>query len=136
MIVDRHCSVTAANADELPEPGLANVRVLVVEDSSQFSEALKGLLEACGTDVAGPVATVADAARLVSERRIDVALVDINLRGGERGYDLIDQLHDQGIRIVVLTGYPEVSINNRKVTAVLQKPVSVPRLLQSLCLSV
>jgi CheY-like chemotaxis protein len=82
--------------------------------------------------VAGPVATVADAARLVSEQPIDVALVDINLRGGELAYDLIDQLHNQGIRIVVVTGYADVSIDERKVAAILQKPVSVPRLLQSL----
>ena len=82
--------------------------------------------------MAGPVATVSDAARLVSERRIDVALVDIHLRGGELAYDLIDQLHAQGIRIVVLTGYADVSLDQKKVAAVLQKPASAPLLLQSL----
>jgi CheY-like chemotaxis protein len=120
---------------QMPEPESAHLhglRVLVVEDSWQVSAALKRLLEAWGADVAGPVATVADAARLVSERTPDVALVDINLRGGELAYDLIDQLHDQGIRIVVVTGYADVSIDEKKVAAVLQKPVSVPRLLQSL----
>ena len=119
----------------MPEPESAHLhglRVLVVEDSWQVSAALKRLLEAWGADVAGPVATVADAARLVSERTPDVALVDINLRGGELAYDLIDQLHDQGIRVVVVTGYADVSIDEKKVAAVLQKPVSGPRLLQSL----
>ena len=38
----------------------------------------------------------------------------------------------QGIRIVVVTGYDEVSIDEGKVAAVLQKPVSASRLLQSL----
>jgi CheY-like chemotaxis protein len=126
--------MTSSNADDLP-PGASNLnglRVLVVEDSWQVSTSLKRLLEACGADVAGPVATVSDAARLVSERPIDVALVDINLRGGELAYDLIDQLHAQGIRIVVVTGYADVSIDEKKVAAVLQKPVSGPRLLQSL----
>jgi CheY-like chemotaxis protein len=111
---------------------LDGLRVLVVEDSWQVSAAMKRLLEACGANVAGPAATTADAARLVSERRIDVALVDIHLRGGELAYDLIDQLHAQGIRIVVVTGYADVLIDERKVAAVLQKPVSGPRLLQSL----
>jgi hypothetical protein len=69
---------------------------------------------------------------LISERAIDVALVDICLRGGELAYDLIDQLHNQAICIVVVTGYADVSIDEGKVATVLQKPVSVPRLLQSL----
>src|SRR5215470_4216822 len=98
---------------------LNGLRVLVVEDSWQVGSALKRLLEECGADVAGPVATAADAARLISEQTVEVALVDINLRGGERAYDLIDQLHDQDIRIVVVTGYAEVSLDREKVAAVL-----------------
>jgi len=61
-----------------------------------------------------------------------VALVGINLRGGELAYDLIDQLHDQGIRIVVLTGYADVPLKQGKVAAVLQKPVRENLLLRSL----
>jgi DNA-binding NtrC family response regulator len=125
--------MTAVNELPKAEPvNLKGLRVLVVEDSWQVSAALKRLLEAWEADVAGPVATAADTVRLISERTIDVAVVDINLRGGELAYDLIDQLHDQGIRIVVVTGYADVSIDEKKVAAVLQKPVNGPRLLQSL----
>jgi DNA-binding NarL/FixJ family response regulator len=80
----------------------------------------------------GPVATTADALHLMSERRIDVALVDISLRGGELAYDLIDQLHDRGIRVVVVTGYADISSVQGKVAVVLQKPVREDVLLQSL----
>src|SRR5689334_1319936 len=91
------CSMISSNAPSLPEPGLlSGLSVLIVEDSWQVGAAVKRLLQSCGADVAGPAATAADAARLVSERTIDVALVDINLRGGELAYGLIDQLHDQG----------------------------------------
>jgi CheY-like chemotaxis protein len=125
--------LSQSNADDTGRASNLNgLRVLVVEDSWQVSAALKRLLESCGAEVAGPVATATDAARLVSERTVDVALVDINLRGGELAYDLIDLLHDKGIRIVVVTGYADVSIDERKVAAVLQKPVSAPLLLQSL----
>ena len=127
--------MTTANVRELPEPAPVNLnglRVLVVEDSWQVGAALKRLLESCGADVAGPVATTADAARLVSERTVDVALVDINLRGGELAYDLINHLHAQGIRIVVVTGYADVSLDQEKIAAVLQKPISTPLLLRSL----
>jgi DNA-binding NarL/FixJ family response regulator len=67
--------------------------------------ALKSLLQALGADVDGPAATTAEAERLVSEHAPDVALVDFNLREGERAYGLIDRLLDQGIR-VVMTRHP------------------------------
>jgi DNA-binding NtrC family response regulator len=85
---------------------------------------LKRLLEIGGAEVAGPVATASDAVRLISERAPDVALVDISLRSGELSYDLIDQLHDHGIHVIVITGYRHVSFTQGKVAAVLQKPVS------------
>jgi CheY-like chemotaxis protein len=114
-------------------PGpLSGLSVLVVEDTWQVGAAVKRLLQAFGADVAGPAATTADAAFLISGRTIDVALVDINLRGGELAYGLIDQLHDQGIRTVVVTGYADISLQEGKVSAVLQKPVS-GRVLVKVC---
>jgi CheY-like chemotaxis protein len=54
---------------------LNGLRVLVVEDSWPIAVGLKRLLEILGADVAGPVATSADAERLISQRIPDVALV-------------------------------------------------------------
>jgi CheY-like chemotaxis protein len=93
---------------------------------------LKILLESWGADVIGPAATAADAERMVSERRPDVALVDINLRGGERSYDLIDRLHDQGIRVVVITGYADAALPQGKAAVVLRKPIREDVLLANL----
>lgn len=121
--------------DNLPEPGISNLnglRVLLVEDSWQVASAMKRLLEANGADVSGPVATTADAARSISERAIDVALVDFHLRGGERANDLIDQLHDRGIRIVVVTGDDDIPSVQGKVAVILTKPVRTDALLESL----
>lgn len=127
--------MAASDAREPAERGGSNLnglRILVIEDSWQVGSALKRLFQMLGADVAGPVATTAEAARLISERTIDVAVVDINLRGGELAYAIIDQLHDRDIRIVVLTGYADVRLREGKVAAVLQKPVSTNLLLQSL----
>jgi CheY-like chemotaxis protein len=85
-------------------PDLNGVQILLVEDSSVVSAAMKDLLEACGADVAGPVATMVEADRLISENLPDAALVDINLRGGEQADGLIDRLHDRGVRVVVISG--------------------------------
>ena len=106
--------------------------ILIVEDSWDVGTGLKMLLESWGAEVAGPAATMADAARLVSERTPDVALVDIHLRDGELSYCLINRLHDQGIRVVVITGYPDVSAAVGKVAAFLQKPIREDVLLASI----
>jgi CheY-like chemotaxis protein len=111
---------------------LNGLRVLVVEDSWDVATGLKMLLESWGADIVGPVATTADALRLLSERTLDVALVDINLRNGEQSYGLINRLHDQGIRIVVISGYADVSPADGKVAAVLQKPMREDLLLASI----
>ena len=110
-------------------------RVLIVEDSMEVGGAFKRLLEQWGAEVVGPVATVDDARLAVSEGTIDTALVDLSLEGDEQPSDLlIDQLHDQSIRVVVLTGYEDgvVPLKEGKAAAVLKKPVHAPVLLKAL----
>jgi CheY-like chemotaxis protein len=124
-----------SNICDSPKAGpseLNGLRVLVVEDSWDVATGLRMLLESWGADIVGPVATTADAMRLVSERTLDVALVDINLRNGEQSYSLINRLHDQGIRIVVISGYADVSPADGKVVAILQKPMREDLLLASI----
>src|SRR6478609_7526521 len=74
---------------------LKDARILLVEDSWHVGNAIKRLLRALGADIAGPAATIADAERLVAECAPDVAIVDINLRDGERANTLIDRLQQQ-----------------------------------------
>jgi DNA-binding NtrC family response regulator len=104
---------------------LKGARILLVEDSWQLGNAMKRLLQLLGADVAGPAATIADAERLVAEHAPHVAIVDINLRDGERSDDLIGRLHEQRIPVVVVSGYTTVSLPPDRVEAILQKPVSV-----------
>src|SRR5689334_18048757 len=116
-------------SSDSPEPPgtqpseLRGLCVLVVEDSWHVATGLKMLLEVHGTEVIGPAATTADAERLIAERIPDVAIVDINLRDGERSFGLIDRLNNQGIRVVVLTGYNETSLPPGKAAAILHKPM-------------
>lgn len=111
---------------------LEGIDVLIVEDSWDVGTGLKMLLEAWGADPVGPVATVNDAQRLVSERAPHVALVDMNLRNGERSYELIDWLHAQGVHVIVISGYPNVSLAKDKAVAILPKPIRHDLLLASL----
>jgi ActR/RegA family two-component response regulator len=108
------------------------LRVLIVEDSWEVGTGLKRLLETRGASVIGPAPTTADAMRLISGLTPDVAIVDINLRGGELAYELIDRLHERGIRTVVLTGYCNIALAEGKVATILQKPVKEELLIASL----
>jgi CheY-like chemotaxis protein len=124
--------MAAANDDEQPEAEtgyLTGLRVLVVEDSWHVATAIQSLLRSFGADVAGPVASTADAERLLAEQLPHVAIVDINLRGGELAYDLIEKLHDLAVRVIVVSGYSALRLHQDKVAAVLQKPITEAELL-------
>jgi DNA-binding response OmpR family regulator len=119
-------------ADKPSRADLRGVRVLIVEDNWHVAHALRLLLETEGMEVSGTAATLNQAFRLATEQKPDVAVVDINLRG-ELAYGLIDQMHDQRVRIIVLTGYAVLAPRlTGEVDAVLQKPFNGPELLDAL----
>jgi CheY-like chemotaxis protein len=117
--------------DKPPGSDLKGVRILVIEDQWHVANAMKLLFEAEGMDIVGPVGTVVGALRLATEQKTNLAVVDINLKG-EMAYGLIDHLHDQGVRIVVVSGYAVLPRLTEKVVAVLQKPFNGPQLLAAL----
>jgi len=59
------------------------MRCLIVDDSADFANAARRLLERDGTTVVDVASTGAEALRRFEELRPDVALVDVNL-GSER----------------------------------------------------
>lgn len=73
------------------------MRCLIVDDSADFVDAARRLLERDGIVVVGVASSGADALARFNELRPDVTLVDINL-GDESGFDVIDQLHRAGQR--------------------------------------
>ena len=90
------------------------------------------LLESWGANILGPVATIAEAERIISERIPNVALVDITLRGGEQSHSLIDLLCAKGIRVIVVTGDANVSLPVGRAAAILHKPMKEESLIASL----
>ena len=59
---------------------------------------------------------------------LDAAIVDINLRQGERSYGLIDRLIGQGVPVIVTSGYSDLPKVPSK-AHVLEKPVSEKKLI-------
>jgi DNA-binding NarL/FixJ family response regulator len=110
---------------------LTAVPVLIVEDAWHVANAMKAALEQLGMQVVGPTATTAEARRLLAEEHPKVAIVDINLKR-ETADRLIDELHGQGVRVVVISGYAEPSVRKGSVAAFLQKPVSGTELITTM----
>lgn len=124
-----------SNGHEPPEagcPNLSGTQILLVEDSLSLGTAMRSLLRACGADVIGPVATLAEAEGLIAESVPDAAVVDINLRDGEQADGLIDRLHHQGVRVVVTSGDPIVPPAAQKAAFILSKPFSEAQLFAAL----
>jgi len=123
--------MNAASGDDAPEAGLPNLkgkRILLVEDSWQLGMALKSLLRSFDAEVDGPAATTSDAERLISEHAPDAAVIDVNLRQGERSYGLIDRLIGQGVPVVVTSGYSDLPMVSAK-AHILEKPISEEKLI-------
>jgi CheY-like chemotaxis protein len=72
------------------------VRCLIVDDSADFANAARHLLERDGDTVVDVASTGAEALRCFEKLRPDVTLVDVNL-GAESGFDLAEQLHRSGL---------------------------------------
>src|SRR5215813_2838145 len=107
------------------------VGVLVVEDAWHVAKALKSTLERLGMRVSGPTATTAEARRLVAADKPQLALVDVNLKN-EMACDLIDELHAQGVHVVVVSGYAIPPVAIERAVAFMQKPFSGKEFLTTL----
>src|ERR1700674_6010813 len=99
--------------------------ILIVED-----EFLLGLLltEALGDvvhRVLGRASCRAEALGLVSDRTPQLALVDVELRGGESGIELATELRRHGVPCVFTTGQPNKARAHRELAlGLVAKPYS------------
>jgi CheY-like chemotaxis protein len=97
-------------------------RVLVIEDESLIAMLLEDLLPEMGYAVDATVASVSDALALLEQRRVDLAVVDVNL-GGEPSFPVADKLQAMGIPFLFTTGYGQLGLPAPyKDLPVLQKP--------------
>jgi CheY-like chemotaxis protein len=111
---------------------LASKQVLVVEDELLVSMLIEDVLVDAGCRVVGPFTNLSDALSAARNEAIDIALLDVNLRG-EKVYPVADILTERGIPFVFLSGYGKNAIpNNRPNWRVCSKPFSPNDLTQIL----
>jgi DNA-binding response OmpR family regulator len=111
---------------------LKGVPVLVVEDAWHLAKLMSTILEQLDMDVVGPTASAAEARWLVAKQRPEIALVDINLKQ-DMAYDLVEELHDQGVRVIIVMGYYESPISAAKIAGFVQKPFNPRELIAAMC---
>lgn len=71
------------------------MRCLIVDDSRDFVDAARNLLESRGFTVVGVASTGIQALRCFEELRPDVTLLDVDL-GNESGFEVAEQLERVG----------------------------------------
>lgn len=79
-------------------------RCLIVDDSADFRDAARAMLERGGIEVVGTACDGAEAMRRAEELHPDVALVDVDL-GTESGFDVAELL--RGVPVILTSTHDE-----------------------------
>lgn len=81
-------------------------RVFVVEDSPVVADDSAEILRGLGCTVIGPAGTMAAALELAQAEEFDVAIVDLNIRGG-KSFAVLRILEARGIPFLMTSGYAD-----------------------------
>ncbi|MBL6458855.1 response regulator [Belnapia sp. T6] len=109
------------------------MRILVVEDEALIAMMLADDLETAGHEVMGPVATTAAALTLCETTLPDLALLDVNLAGGDNGVALACDLFARWHLPVVFASSQPVEVLQEAPAAlgIIHKPYQTETVLRS-----
>ena len=107
---------------------------LILDDEPPARRSLKHALADIGVTEVRDVGSIEQAVKAINELRPDVMFLDVELRGGKQGFDLLDTLPSEGIPVIFVTAHPEHAVRAFETRAVdyLLKPVDLHRLKESL----
>ncbi len=101
-------------------------QILIVEDEPLIAMMLEDFLDVLDQQVAGSADSVATALERVGQGGIDAAILDVNLRGGEKSTPVAEALAAAGVPFVFATGGGDDSVDVRfRDRPVLQKPFTM-----------
>lgn len=84
---------------------VAGRRVLVVEDETLIALEIESSLLALGCNVVGPTGSLVAAMKLADDPTLDAAILDVNIRGGQKVYPVAELLAARGIPFILASGY-------------------------------
>jgi CheY-like chemotaxis protein len=88
-------------------------RILIVEDEPLIAMMLEDFLDVLDRQVVGTADTVAGALAHIGEAPVDAAILDVNLRGGEKSTPVAEALAARDIPFVFATGGTEEGLDER-----------------------
>jgi CheY-like chemotaxis protein len=110
-------------------------RVLVIEDEVIVGMLLEDMLDELGCEVAAISTHIEEALQLARTLDIDLAILDINLRG-KPSFPVADVLSSRGVPFMFATGYgAQILKPPYSGTPILQKPFQLDDLQRMLSLS-
>jgi len=83
------------------------LRVLIVEDEALVADYIADVLEEAGHEVAGFAATGEKALEALARDRVDLAILDIKLKGSMTGIDVAHAARDRAIPYLFISGSGE-----------------------------
>ena len=78
--------------------------ILIVEDEPLIAMMLEDFLETLGHDVVGTCDSVEEAIEKVEAGGFDLAIIDVQLKDGQRVWPLADRLAKAGTPFIIATG--------------------------------
>jgi CheY-like chemotaxis protein len=88
-------------------------QILIVEDEPLIAMMLEDFLEVLEHRPVGTADCVAAALARLEESEVDAAILDVNLRGGEKSTPVAEALAERGIPFVFATGGTEDGLDDR-----------------------
>jgi DNA-binding response OmpR family regulator len=112
---------------------LTGRRVLVVEDEFFLAADLEDTLTRAGADVVGPIPDLQAALAQVQMDAIDLAVLDVNLRGDEKAYPIADALSERGVPFLFASAYAPSDLPGRhRNVRYLEKPLNMAGVVKAL----
>ena len=100
--------------------------ILIVEDEPLIAMMLEDFLEALGHDVVGTCESVEEANRKIDAGGIDLAILDVQLKDGQRVWPLADRLAKEGTPFIIATGgHVEAPPEKHAAAPILAKPYTI-----------
>lgn len=82
--------------------------VLICEDDAFLAADLSMSVESAGHSVQGIYANAPDALEAAGKQKPEVAIIDLELTDGHTGSGIAQTLQVMGVRVIVLSGHPNV----------------------------
>jgi two-component system LytT family response regulator len=111
------------------------MNILIVDDEPPSRRGVREALKEIGIkEGIREAASIDQALKEIKHERPDVILLDIEMRGGVMGFDLLEKLPAEGIPVVFVTAYEQHAVRAFSVKAhdYLLKPVDPKRLKETL----